>query len=181
MTLDNQAEAVGTGAVEPKHVISKSKADMGVGLASAAIGAVVLSQAVQSRPGLSERLDPRTVPVSLSVILVVCGLGLIVTALRYKGSAGELDWPTVRGWKRVLISTVAFGLYAQALGSLGLGVSTFVFVGLVEWALDRGSIVRACIWGLGSGVVGSVAFIALLGVQLPTGPVDNFLQTLVGR
>ncbi|WP_162606597.1 tripartite tricarboxylate transporter TctB family protein [Jiangella asiatica] len=178
--MDDQAETVPDDSAEPRNVIARRTADIAAGAGLAVIGTLVLSQAVRSRPGLSERLDPRTVPVFLSAALVVCGLGLIVAALRYKGAGGVLDWPTAKGWRRVGLATAAFVAYAQVLVGFGMAVATAVFVAGVEWALDRGSILRAVAWGLASGVAGSLVFVALLDVQLPAGPVDNLIASLVG-
>jgi hypothetical protein len=167
--------------VDNQRSISRRRADQIAGIAITVFGAIVLSQAVKSRPGMAERLDPRTVPLVLSGALVIAGLTLVVNARRYGSDAGTLDWPNLKGGTRVAVSVFAFAAYAVALSLVGMAVATAVFVALVEWFLDRGSVIRAGVWGLASGFGASLIFVALLAVQLPSGPLDNAIKSIVGK
>ena len=147
---------------------SLRSADIISGVFCVGFGSAMMSQALKIQNILEEPLHPRTLPLSLSIILMVLGLALAVRAWRYKGDVVEIFWPPLSGWINILVTTAALALFYLTLPSLGLPVSGFLFTAGLIWFYDRKPHFALPV-GLGVSLLFYFAFIKFLQMPYPLG------------
>ena len=117
--------------------------------------------------GKASRPGPGFLPFGLAIILIALSLALILKS-REKESDPAPFWPK-RGWLRPLVGGGIFLLYALILGPLGFIFTTFLFLILWMWIIER--IRWITILTISVGVTGVLYFIFeyFLEVPLPAG------------
>ena len=85
--------------------------------------------------GKASRPGPGFLPFGLALILSVFALVLILQNWK-KGESAAPFWPE-RTWFRPLLGVVIFLLYAFVLGILGFIPTTFLFLVVWMWAIER--------------------------------------------
>ena len=120
-----------------------------------------LSMGKASRPG------PGFLPFGLAIILIILSLALILKS--WKKESGSVPFWPKRSWLRPLLGVGIFLLYAFILGPLGFIFTTFLFLILWMWIIERTHWVT--ILAISVGVTGVLYFIFeyFLEVPLPAG------------
>ena len=110
---------------------------------------------------------PGFLPFGLAFILMILSLALILQNRTKGGSSGPF-WAE-RTWLRPLLGVIIFTLYAFLLGYLGFIATTFLFLIVWMWIIER--IRWLTIIGISVGVTAVLYFIFeyFLEVPLPTG------------
>ena len=131
-------------------------------------GAAMMSQALKIQNILDEPLHPRTLPLSLSVILMTLGLALAVRAWFYKGERVEVVWPAMSGWINILVTIAALIFIYVTLPLLGLPVAGFLFTAGLIWFYDHRPHFALPV-GLGVSLLFYFVFIKALQMPYPLG------------
>ena len=132
-----------------------------------AIGVITAWSSTSLSMGKASRPGPGFLPFGLAIILCVFALVLILQNWR-KGEPAFPFWPQ-KTWLRPLLGVGIFLLYAFLLGILGFSSTTFLFLILWMWVIER---VRwRTILAISIGVTGILFFIFefFLEVPLPAG------------
>lgn len=147
----------------------KLKKDHLVGILLVILGIIALILSMQI-PVKSNSTDPgsRLFPVMASVLLTVCGAGVLISA----GKSTDKKFLSAQGWKKI---GMAFGVmiaYTLALKYIGFLLSTLVFLYVVVTMLAGDE--KVAVWKkiLYSVVVTGltwVIFQRVLSMNLPTG------------
>jgi hypothetical protein len=149
---------------------TQRSADIAGGCFLAFLGLVTLFAASRITGGLEERLPPRTLPYTVGVIILACGVLLAIRSWRFRGEDPVIKWPDWRGVIRVLITLVSVGVYLALMDPLGLPLSTFLYVFFTVWYLGKYRLWYPLLIGLLSGAISYVVFIYLLELSFPVGP-----------
>jgi putative tricarboxylic transport membrane protein len=180
MTATTQLEALPTEQ-------RSGRSDVVSGLVVAGAGALLLAFALNiETTGKDLGNGPRTLPVALSVLLIVSGLLLVGLGLRrvrvmgierelmHYGDAadvGELvlpDEPPVPP-RRLAVVVAMFIGYALIFIPLGYMLSTALYLTAMVTVIDRARWKRNVIFAVLFAVIVYYAFTRLLAVQLPAG------------
>lgn len=144
-------------------------ADIVAGCVLAVVGLVTLYAAMQIKGGMEERLPPRTLPYTVGLLVLLCGIGLAVKSWRYRGPDLLVKWPDGEGIRTIAVTLLALVVYIGAMDPLGLPLSTFLYVSFSVWYLKRTHWWQALLIGLVSGAVSYYLFIHLLELSFPVG------------
>ena len=144
-------------------------ADIAAGCFLAVIGLVTLIAAAQIQGGMEERLPPRTLPYTVGIMVLLCGIGLALKAWRSRGADPPIKWPDGEGIRTIVVTLLGLAAYIGAMELLGLPLSTALYVTLSIWYLKPARWVKALLIGLTSGVVSHYLFIHLLELSFPVG------------
>ncbi|MBI3966538.1 MAG: tripartite tricarboxylate transporter TctB family protein [Chloroflexi bacterium] len=147
-----------------------------VGLVSAAVGGLMLSQAWGTAlfaPGLGT--TALAFPLVVGLCLVAVGVLIGVRALLGLDPGQPVAWPDRRGWTRLLGLVVFTCLYVLLLETLGfllsnivVGAATVGLLGHYRWWVTA-------LIAVGVAVGAWAVFEALLGVNLPRGIVPALI------
>ena len=119
----------------------KIKKDQIVGSIIFAIGLIALFMSMQIKVKTGST-DPgsRIFPLMASVLLLICGLGVVFTA---KGG-DEKMYLSISGWKKLAFSFVVMIAYIFALKYIGFLVSTPIFLLIITTMLSSGE--QLAVW-----------------------------------
>jgi len=131
------------------------------------IGVMGAFSSTQLSMGIFKHPGPGFFPFGLAVILAFLALVLIFQSRRKEGVPVPF-WPE-RAWLRPLLGAAIFLLYAFSLGYLGFILTTFLFLVVWMWGVER--IRWPTITAISVGVTAVLYFIFeyFLEVPLPTG------------
>ena len=131
------------------------------------IGVIGAFSSTQLSMGKFKHPGPGFFPFGLSVILAFLALALILQSRR-KEEVPAPFWPE-RTWLRPLLGAAIFLLYALSLGYLGFILTTFLFLVVWMWVIER--IRWATIITISTAVTAVLYLIFeyFLEVPLPTG------------
>lgn len=103
------------------------------------IAAIIMSMQIKVKTGST---DPgsRIFPLMASGLLMVCGIGVTLTADNGEGK-GFLD---KTGWKKLILSFVIMICYVLALKYIGFVISTPVFLYIITTLLANGE--KLAVW-----------------------------------
>ena len=144
-------------------------ADIVVGCFVALFGIFVLFASTMISLRGVHRLSPRTFPYIVGFLLLSCGIGLAVKSWSLRGEDFEIKWPDREGVMTVVVSLVILACYIVLMNPLGLPLSTFLYVTLSTWYLNRSKWLTAIVIGLIFGLVSYYVFIRLLTLSFPEG------------
>jgi hypothetical protein len=85
--------------------------------------------------GMSIAMDPAWYPWLLLVLAMLCGLGLIASALVRRGLGGDIA-AGVRPW-RMVAAMLAMSLYVAGFWAVGYWVATLLFIPALSWGLGH--------------------------------------------
>lgn len=168
------------GRVQRKDVVA--------GALITALGVVLLASArrIERLPSDTEVIGPSAFPTALSVLLVLAGLALTLSALRGAKDEGtgamvmqdedceevaELvgpDEPPAPA-RRLLVMVTVFAAYCFLLIPVGFLISTAAYLAAVTCLVDSSKWKRNLLFAVGFSVIVYVAFTQLLAVELPPG------------
>jgi putative tricarboxylic transport membrane protein len=143
--------------------------DIVVGIFLALLGLFILYGSSLIRVGVERQLSPRTIPSILGFMILFCGIGLSVKSWRFRGEDPRINWPDRLGLRIIVVNLVLLALYTLLMNPLGLPLSTFLYVTLSTWYLNRSKWLTAIVVGLVFGFVSYYVFIYLLGLSFPEG------------
>ena len=144
-------------------------ADIVVGCFVALFGIFILFASTMISVRGVHRLSPRTFPYIVGFLLLSCGIGLAVKSWSLRGEDFKINWPDREGILTVVVSLVILACYIVLMNPLGLPLSTFLYVTLSTWYLNRSKWLTAIVIGLIFGLVSYYVFIRLLTLSFPEG------------
>jgi putative tricarboxylic transport membrane protein len=144
-------------------------ADIVVGCGVALFGVFTLCASMFITGGAAHRLPPRTFPMVVGSLLLVCGIALAIKNWRLKGADLAIHWPDQEGIRTNLVTLVSLGFYIALMDPLGLPLATFVYLAFSIWYLKRSKWLMAIVIGLITAIISHYLFIRLLGLSFPTG------------
>ena len=132
-----------------------------------AIGVITAWSSTSLSMGKFRHPGPGFLPFGLALILILLSLALILEN-RTKGGSSKPFWAE-RTWLRPLLGVIIFILYAFFLGYIGFILTTFLFLVIWMWVIER--IRWVTILSISVGVTAVLYFIFeyFLEVPLPTG------------
>ncbi len=159
----------------------RGRSELGVSLALAVLGAVVLWDTTRIATDFAQRgpIGPRAVPTVVGVALIVCAVLLARDVLR--GGRGEpeggedVDLGHRTDWRTVLLLVGAFLANAALIEPAGWVVSGAVLFWGAVYALGSRAYVRDALISIGLSVATFYLFAVGLGIALPAGVLDGIL------
>ena len=159
----------------------KGRSELGVAALLGAAGALVLLDAARLVVPYSQSdpVGPKTLPIIVGVLLLVCAVMLAVNVLRGgrgEAEAGEdVDLTHPADWKTVLPLAGAFIANILLIDWAGWVISgTVLFWGSV-WALGSRHYVRDGLISLALSLLTFYGFYLGLGIALPAGLLEGIL------
>ncbi|MDQ0867175.1 tripartite tricarboxylate transporter TctB family protein [Arthrobacter globiformis] len=159
----------------------KGRSELGVAALLGAVGALVLLDATRLVVPYSQSdpVGPKTLPIVVGALLVVCAVMLAVNVLRGgrgEAEAGEdVDLTHPSDWKTVLPLAGAFIANILLIDWAGWVISgTVLFWGSV-WALGSRHYVRDGLISLALALLTFYGFYLGLGIALPAGLLEGIL------
>ncbi|MFC9352493.1 tripartite tricarboxylate transporter TctB family protein [Arthrobacter sp. NPDC057013] len=159
----------------------KGRSELGVAALLGAVGALVLLDAARLVVPYSQSdpVGPKTLPIIVGALLLVCAVMLAVNVLRGgrgEAEAGEdVDLTHPADWKTVLPLAGAFIANILLIDWAGWVISgTVLFWGSV-WALGSRHYVRDGLISLALSLLTFYGFYLGLGIALPAGLLEGIL------
>ncbi|WP_424187177.1 tripartite tricarboxylate transporter TctB family protein [Actinokineospora sp. G85] len=159
----------------------RDRSELGVCVVLAALGGLVLVDAIQIPTDFAQRgpVGPKAVPILVGSLLLVVAALLARDVLRGgkgEAEAGEdVDLSAPGDWRTVLLLSAAFLANAALIGVVGFPISGAVLFWGAAYALGSRAFVRDPLIAAGLSVGTYLAFNNLLGVPLPGGPLMGVL------
>ncbi len=147
------------------------RADMAVGIFVALFGIFILLASISITGGVAARLPPRTFPVVIGCLLLVCGAALAIKSWTLKDEGPRVEWPDKTGFRTIVIVLFALACYIALVDRIGMPIATFLYTAFSIWFLNRKRWCVALIIGVISGLLLHYLFIRVLGLSLPMGPL----------
>jgi putative tricarboxylic transport membrane protein len=155
----------------------RDRSELGICVLLAALGVLVLVDAIQIPADLAQRgpVGPKTVPMLIGVLLLVIAALLARDVLR--GGRGEaeggedIDLSAPSDWRTVLLLSAAFLANAALIGVVGFPISGAILFWGSAYALGSRAYVRDPLIAAAMSILTFVLFNNLLGVPLPGGPL----------
>jgi putative tricarboxylic transport membrane protein len=145
------------------------RADVTAGCFVALFGLFVLLASLSISGGVAARLPPRTFPVVIGALLLVCGVSLAAKSWTLKDEGPIVAWPDKGGARTIIVNLISLAFYIGLTNTLGLPLSTFLYISFSIWYLKPSKWLTALIIGVVSGFVTYYLFIRLLGLSFPEG------------
>ena len=144
------------------------------GGASLLIAVGYLVEALGMPRGTSEHPGPGVWPLAVGVAWIVISILVIAEAVVLREIGGEIELPTGRERRNVLIFLAVTIAFVVVLPVLGQYIAASLYAVAVVKLLSTVSWARAVAYGvlLGAGI--SFAFITLLQIRLPVGLFGGF-------
>jgi hypothetical protein len=117
------------------------------------------------RFGTPANMGAGFLPVSLSILLGLLGIGIVVQAISRHSE--PVEWGALLPFALVIVSIVVFAL---AMRPLGFAVTAFLTALLVSFAGPKVTWLQRLLPALILAVVASVLFVQLLGLPIPLWP-----------
>jgi len=171
-----------TATVEkPEKVTWKDRSELGICVLLAALGVLVLVDAVRIPTDFAQRgpVGPKAVPIVVGVLLLVIAALLARDVLR--GGRGEaeggedIDLTASSDWRTVLLLSAAFLANAALIGVAGFPISGAILFWGAAYALGSRNLVRDPLIAAAMSILTFILFNNLLGVPLPGGPLMEVL------
>jgi putative tricarboxylic transport membrane protein len=131
------------------------------------IGAITAWSSIHLAMGKLRHPGPGFLPFGLACILIVLASALILATWK-KGDPKAPFWPE-RTWIRPLLGLGAFVFYALAIDHIGFVITTFVFLVLWMWIIEKIGWVRILSISMAVTAVLYLIFAYFLEVPLPPG------------
>jgi len=150
-------------------VKTQRAADIVVGCGVALFGVFILYASTFITGGAAHRLPPRTFPMVVGTLLLLCGSGLALKSWSIRGTDFAIDWPD-REWVRTnVVTLVSLACYIALMDPLGLPLASFLYIAFSIWYLKRSKWLMALVISLITALTSYYLFIRLLGLSFPAG------------
>jgi putative tricarboxylic transport membrane protein len=150
-------------------VKTQRAADIAVGCGIALFGVFILCASMFITGGAAHRLPPRTFPMVVGSLLLVCGIALAIKNWSLRGADLEIQWPDREGIRTNIVTIISLAIYIALMDPLGLPLATFVYLVFSIWYLNRSKWLLAIVISLITAVISHYLFIRLLGLSFPAG------------
>lgn len=144
-------------------------ADIVVGCGVALFGVFIIYASLSITGGAAHRLPPRTFPMVVGILLLLCGTGLALKSWTIREADLAIKWPDGEGVRTILVTLLSLGCYIAVLNTLGLPLASFLYIAFSIWYLKRSKWLLALVISLITAVISYYLFIRLLGLSFPTG------------
>ena len=144
-------------------------ADIVVGCGIAVFGVFILLASISITGGAAHRLPPRTFPMIVGVLLLLCGSGLALKSWSIRGADFAIDWPDREGVRTISVTLASLACYIALMSPLGLPLATFFYLAFSIWYLKRSKWLMAIVISLITALISHFLFIRLLGLSFPAG------------
>jgi hypothetical protein len=144
-------------------------ADIAVGCLIALFGIFIIYASTFITGGAAHRLPPRTFPMIVGILLLLCGTGLALKSWSLRGADRVIPWPEKEGVRTILVTLISLAFYIALMNRLGLPLATFVYIAFSIWYLKRSKWLTAIVISLITAVISYTLFIHLLGLSFPAG------------
>ncbi len=144
-------------------------ADIYVGCGIAVFGVFILLASISITGGAAHRLPPRTFPMIVGVLLLLCGSGLALKSWSIRGTDFAIDWPDREGVRTISVTLASLACYIALMSPLGLPLATFFYLAFSIWYLKRSKWLMAIVISLITALISHYLFIRLLGLSFPAG------------
>jgi putative tricarboxylic transport membrane protein len=129
--------------------------------------ATAISSEFQLKMGTARHPGPGFFPMLLAVVLIALSLALIFQHWK-KDEKTAPFWPE-RTWVRPTLGTALLVIYAFIVGYIGFFITTFLFMILWMWIIERLKWKLMLSISAGTTAVLWVIFVYFLDVPMPTG------------
>lgn len=143
-----------------------------IGLALTLLGALVVVGALQIQdPTEAGGLRSYTFPLLIGILLLVTGLNLAVVSWR-STDGSQVDWPDRAGFSRMGVVAASLALFILVMELVGFVIGAALLMAFQVWYLGRDRWYIPASAGLVTGAVIYIIFVKVLGLSLPTGPLN---------
>ena len=157
-------------AVHQEVVVKTQRAaDIVVGCGVALFGVFILFASMFITGGAAHRLPPRTFPMVVGTLLLLCGSGLALKSWSIRGADFAIDWPDREGVRTNVVTLVSLACYIALMDPLGLPLASFLYIAFSIWYLKRSKWLMALVISLITALISHYLFIRLLGLSFPAG------------
>jgi hypothetical protein len=143
-------------------VKTQRAADIFVGCGVALFGVFILYASTFITGGAAHRLPPRTFPMIVGILLLLCGSGLALKSWSIRGADFAIDWPDREGGRTIVVTLASLACYIALMNPLGLPLATFFYLAFSKWLI-------AIVISLITALISHYLFIRLLGLSFPAG------------
>jgi putative tricarboxylic transport membrane protein len=150
-------------------VKTQRAADIFVGCGVALFGVFILYASTFITGGAAHRLPPRTFPMIVGILLLLCGSGLALKSWSIRGADFAIDWPDREGGRTIVVTLASLACYIALMNPLGLPLATFFYLAFSIWYLKQSKWLIAIVISLITAVISHYLFIRLLGLSFPAG------------
>jgi hypothetical protein len=150
-------------------VKTQRAADIAVGCFVALFGIFIIYASTLITGGAAHRLPPRTFPMIVGILLLLCGGGLALKSWSIREADLAIKWPDGEGFRTILVMLASLGFYIVLMNPLGLPLATFLYIAFSIWYLKRSKWLMAIVISLITAVISYILFIRLLGLSFPAG------------
>jgi hypothetical protein len=140
-----------------------------VGLFITLLGIFILIASISITGAAGHQLPPRTFPMVIGFLLLVCGIALAIKSWSPKGVDLEIKWPDRKGLRTILVTLGSLAVFIALMNPLGLPLAAFLYIVFSIWYLNRSKWLIAIVIGLITAVVSYYLFIRLLALSFPEG------------
>jgi putative tricarboxylic transport membrane protein len=150
-------------------VKTQRAADIFVGCGVALFGVFILYASTFITGGAAHRLPPRTFPMIVGILLLLCGSGLALKSWSIRGADFAIDWPDREGGRTIVVTLASLACYIALMNPLGLPLATFFYLTFSIWYLKQSKWLIAIVISLITALISHYLFIRLLGLSFPAG------------
>jgi hypothetical protein len=144
-------------------------ADIFVGCLIALFGVFIVYASTFITGGAAHQLPPETFPMTVGILLLVCGSALALKSWRLHGADFAISWPDGEGVRMILVMLAAVAVFILLLNWIGLPLATFLYITFSIWYLKRSKWLMAIVISLITAAISYILFIRLLGLSFPAG------------
>jgi putative tricarboxylic transport membrane protein len=142
------------------------------GVVAIVIGMITLLASRSIKALAGESLDPRTLPMIVGWIMVLCGAGIMYTGCRYRGDPVPVQWPNKQGQRRLMVTAALLLVYVILIEPIGFPIVTAAYVATHTWYLGRYRPWAAILGGCTTGVIVYYVFMESLDLTFPLGLLE---------
>jgi putative tricarboxylic transport membrane protein len=152
--------------------------DRYVGIFSVLVGLAYLASAI-AIPVLdvSDKIGPRTFPILVSIMVILCGALLLFKDLKSKKRTA-FSWQFITEkdiWLRVALTIAGGIVYGMVLDWLGYVITTFIFMIYVFSYINIGKHVKNIFIAFAFSTLSYTVFAIILKLSLPRGLLGEIL------
>lgn len=144
-------------------------ADIGVGVFITLLGIFILIASISITGGAAHQLPPRTFPMVVGFLLLICGISLVIKSWSLKGVDLPIKWPDRKGLRTILVTLGSLAVFIVLMNPLGLPLAAFLYIVFSIFHLNRSKWLTGIVIGLVTGFVSYYLFIRLLALSFPEG------------
>lgn len=144
-------------------------ADIGVGVFITLLGIFILIASISITGGAAHQLPPRTFPMVVGFLLLICGISLVIKSWSLKGVDLPIKWPDRKGLRTILVTLGSLAVFIVLMNPLGLPLAAFLYIVFSILYLNRSKWLTGIVIGLVTGFVSYYLFIRLLALSFPEG------------